>query len=88
MLPENTEKVTTAVARLLGKGEPPAAKPAATPSFVLALKRCQAATQSLDRLPPLEPAQRLQLAAVLMDVCEKAKALGVRLLSVVGLGRI
>jgi hypothetical protein len=79
-LPENTGKVTAAVAKLLGREERPAAKPKAK-SFALALKRCAAAAQSLGRLPPLAPAQKLQLAALLMDMREKAKTLGVPLLS-------
>jgi len=80
LLPENTGRVTSAVAKLLGQGQPPAGKPAVS-SFALALKRCQAATQSLDKLPELQPAQKLQLAAVLVDMREKAQALGVPLLS-------
>jgi len=79
-LPENTDKVTAAVAKLLGRDEHPVSKPAAS-SFALALKRCESATQSLDKLPVLQPAQKLQLAAVLLDMREKAKALGVPLLS-------
>jgi hypothetical protein len=80
LLPENTDKVTAAVATLLGRSQQPLAKPAIS-SFAAALKRCQAATQSLDKLAELDPKQKLQLAAALVDMREKAKALGVPLLS-------
>ncbi len=79
-LPENTGKVTAAVAQLLGRERRPIVKLAATP-FELALNRCQAASQSLDKLPVLKPAQKIRLAAVLVDMREKAQALGVPLLS-------
>jgi hypothetical protein len=78
--PENTPQITAAVARLLRPDRRPPAKAAAS-SFAMALKRCEAASQSLDKLPVLEPVQKLQLAAVLLDMREKALALGVPMLS-------
>jgi hypothetical protein len=76
-LPENTGKVTAAVAQLLRRDGRPGAKPAATP-FELALNRCQVTSQSLDKLPVLEPAQEMPLAAALVDMREKANTLGFR----------
>jgi hypothetical protein len=79
-LPENAEKVTTAVAKLLRRDQRPAAK-SANSSFAVALKRCQTAAHSLDQLQTLDPVQKLQLASVLLNLREKAQALGVPLLS-------
>ena len=56
------------------------AKPAPS-AFELAVRRCRAATQSLEGLGALEPAQKMQLAAILLDIREKAQAMGVPLLS-------
>jgi hypothetical protein len=79
-LPENTGKVTAAVAQLLGRNRRPAVKPVAS-AFELSVRRFRAATESLEGLGALEPAQKMQLAAVLLDMREKALALGVPLLS-------
>jgi hypothetical protein len=79
-LPENTERVTDAVAKLL-REQRPAGKPADSSSFKVALKRCRTAARSLGGLPDLEPLEKLQLAAALLELREKAQALGVPLIS-------
>jgi|SRR5579864_5255514 len=80
LLPENSERVTGAVAELLRRQKREPEKPAPAPSFRAAWKRCQAAAESLDTLPALEPQQRLKMAAVLGRMREKAHALGVPLI--------
>jgi hypothetical protein len=50
------------------------------PSVSTTLRRCQAAAESLDALPSLEPQQKLKLAAVLGRMREKAHTLDVPLI--------
>jgi hypothetical protein len=80
LLPENSEKLTGAVAELLRRQKRQPEKPASAPSFPTALRRCQAAADFLDLLPSLEPQQKLKLAAVLGQMRDKAHTLGVPLI--------
>ena len=77
LLPENSEKVSAAVARLLKRIEPKKRKPT-PPSFDSALRRCQSVADLLEELQlDLDVEQRVELAAAVAGIRQVAAGLGV-----------
>ncbi|PWT97081.1 MAG: hypothetical protein C5B51_32165 [Terriglobia bacterium] len=81
LLPENSGRVSAAVAELLRRKRtaPEKSEPAA-PAFAAILKRCEAAAEALETLETVEPQERLKLATLLWRIRDKAANLRVPIL--------
>ena len=80
LLPENSQKLSAAIAELLKRIEPKERKTACV-SFDAALKRCQAVAETLEALPAgLDGRQKLDLAAAVCEIRKAAVGLGVVLI--------
>jgi hypothetical protein len=79
LIPENSEKISAAVAELIRRERPAKEKDAPADAV---LKRCEAVAESLSSLDGLDLDQKLSLAASLAHLRKAAAGLGVLMLSV------